>query len=75
METKDFQKLTGSVDFITLVPGMFTIFFPHDAHEPGVSSTSLAVAVKKIVFKIPVKQGCDDMNKIGITGTVGNTFQ
>lgn len=54
-EGKDLQKLTGRVDFITLVPGMFALFFPHDAHEPGVRSGSGAVAVKKIVFKIPVK--------------------
>ena len=54
-EGKDLQKLTGRVDFITLFPGMFAIFFPHDAHEPGVRSGSEAVAVKKIVFKIPVK--------------------
>lgn len=53
-EGKDLQKLTGRVDFITLVPGFFAVFFPHDAHEPGVTSGTAAVAVKKIVFKIPV---------------------
>ena len=50
----DLQKLTGRVDFITLAPGLFAVFFPHDAHEPGVTSGTEAVAVKKIVFKIPV---------------------
>jgi len=54
-EGKDLQKLTGLVDFITLVPGVFAIFFPHDAHEPGLTPGSVAVAVKKIVFKIPVR--------------------
>ena len=50
----DFQKLTGRVDFIRLVPGLFVVFFPHDAHEPGVRNGTEAVPVKKIVFKIPV---------------------
>jgi biofilm protein TabA len=54
---KDLQKLTGRVDFITLVPGLFAVFFPHDAHEPGVTSGTEAVAVKKIVFKIPAGSG------------------
>lgn len=54
MEENDLQKLTGSVDFITLFPSMFALFFPHDAHEPGVISGESPVSVKKIVFKIPV---------------------
>lgn len=53
-DENDLQKLTGRVDFITLVPGLFAVFSPHDAHEPGVKSGTEAVAVKKIVFKIPV---------------------
>lgn len=51
---KDLQKLTGNVDFITMVPGLFAVFFPQDAHEPCVRSGAEAIAVKKIVFKIPV---------------------
>lgn len=51
----DLQKLTGDVDFIKLVPGMFMVFFPHDAHEPNVRSGVDAVMVKKIVFKVPVE--------------------
>lgn len=53
-DPKDLQKLSGRVDFITLVPGLFAVFFPHDAHEPGLTSGAETVAVKKIVFKIPV---------------------
>lgn len=53
-DSKDLQKLSGKVDFITLLPGFFAVFFPHDAHEPGVRSGTEPVAVKKIVFKIPV---------------------
>ncbi|MDP3480425.1 MAG: YhcH/YjgK/YiaL family protein [Desulfoprunum sp.] len=52
--TKDLQKLIGMVDYITLVPGLFAIFFPDDAHKPSVKSGVEAVSVKKIVFKIPV---------------------
>lgn len=51
---KDLQKLSGKVDFITLLPGFFAVFFPQDAHEPGVRSGTEPVPVKKIVFKIPV---------------------
>lgn len=54
-EGKDLQKLTGKVDFITLVPGMFALFLPQDAHEPSVRSGVEALKVKKIVFKIPVQ--------------------
>ncbi|MDD2365049.1 MAG: YhcH/YjgK/YiaL family protein [Desulfuromonadaceae bacterium] len=50
----DLQKLSGKVDFITLVPGLFAIFFPQDAHEPGLKNIEQSIAVKKIVFKIPV---------------------
>ncbi len=53
-DAKDLQKLTGKLDFMTLLPELFAVFFPHDAHEPGISSGAGAVAVKKIVFKIPV---------------------
>jgi len=53
-EDKDLQKLSGRVDFITLVPGLFAVFFPQDAHEPAVRIGAEAVSVKKIVFKIPV---------------------
>lgn len=52
---KDLQILTGRVDFVTLLPGLFAIFFPQDAHEPGVRTGSAAVPVKKIVFKLPVQ--------------------
>jgi YhcH/YjgK/YiaL family protein len=54
-QDKDLQKLSGDVDFIKLIPGMFMVFFPHDAHEPNVISGVEPVRVKKIVFKVPVK--------------------
>jgi|YelNatPaOPRAMG01_1025707.scaffolds.fasta_scaffold00248_51 YhcH/YjgK/YiaL family protein len=34
--------------FITLHPGEFAIFFPHDGHAPGISSES----IKKIIIKV-----------------------
>ena len=45
-----------SGNFVTVKKGMFAIFFPQDAHAPGVTQTAL----KKAVFKIPVS---DDWNQ------------
>ena len=53
-EANDLQKLIGKVDYITLCPDLFFIFFPNDAHETCVKSGFEAVSVKKIIFKIPV---------------------
>jgi len=53
-DANDLQILIGRVDYITLFPDLFVIFFPNDAHEPGVTSGPDAVSVKKIIFKIPV---------------------
>jgi YhcH/YjgK/YiaL family protein len=52
-ESKDFMQLYGSVDFITLSPGLFAVFFPQDGHMPGVSHGAEADKVKKIVIKVP----------------------
>ena len=51
---KDFLKLEGSVDYLTLRPGAFAIFFPDDGHMPNLRLGSVPRAVKKVVFKIPV---------------------
>lgn len=37
--------------FFTVKKGMFAIFFPQDAHAPGITSDT----IKKAVFKIPVQ--------------------
>lgn len=37
-------------EFVTVRKGMFAIFFPQDAHAPGVTVTNL----KKVVIKLPV---------------------
>lgn len=51
---KDFQKLEGAVDFITLRPGCFAVFFPHDGHMPKCHPAGGATLVRKIVVKVPV---------------------
>ena len=37
-----------ATDYITVKPGMFTLFFPEDGHAPGVTP----VGLKKIIIKV-----------------------
>lgn len=53
-EKKDFQKLNGVPEFLTLKPSVFAIFFPHDAHMPQVYYNKTPSKIKKMVIKIPV---------------------
>ena len=47
--TVDMSLYEGlSTDYITVKPGMFTIFFPEDGHAPGITPTGL----KKIIIKV-----------------------
>lgn len=39
-------------DYLAIKPGMFAIFFPEDAHAPGVTPDG----VKKVIIKVRVKQ-------------------
>jgi YhcH/YjgK/YiaL family protein len=48
---KDIVFLKGNGDYVTAKPGMFVIFFPHDAHQPSVA-VSESLNVKKIVVKV-----------------------
>jgi biofilm protein TabA len=50
---RDFQQLTGRLDFLTLAPGHFAVFFPADGHMPGISAEQ-PERVKKFVVKVPV---------------------
>lgn len=50
---KDILWLSGSGDFVTLLPGRFAIFLPTDVHMPNLSIAS-PVKVKKVVMKIDV---------------------
>lgn len=52
---KDFQKLKGKVDFITLEPKVFAVFFPEDGHMPALKHGKKNEKVRKIVVKVPVK--------------------
>lgn len=46
---KDITFYNGAIQqYITVHPGMFAIFFPDDAHAPGISS----IGLKKVVIKI-----------------------
>lgn len=48
---KDISFYAGLADsYIPVKPGMFAIFFPQDAHAPGVS----AEGVKKVIVKVLV---------------------
>ena len=40
-----------ATDYLTVKPGMFAIFFPEDAHAPGVTEVEL----KKVIVKVRVK--------------------
>jgi YhcH/YjgK/YiaL family protein len=51
---KDFLKLEGPTDRLTLNPGSFAVFFPDDGHMPMLQLEDTPVQVKKVVFKVPV---------------------
>lgn len=53
-EEKDFQKLHGETDVISLRPGQFIIFFPDDGHMPQMNYASAPENVRKVVIKVPV---------------------
>jgi YhcH/YjgK/YiaL family protein len=42
------------MDYITLSPGMFAVFFPNDAHAPCISPAGETYTVRKCVFKVRV---------------------
>ena len=49
---KDITFYPGlATDYLTVKPGMFAIFFPQDAHAPGVSPDG----VKKVIVMVRVK--------------------
>ena len=51
---KDFQALEGDGNLITVNAGEFVIFFPQDAHKPGLCIEKPG-PVKKVVFKIKIE--------------------
>jgi YhcH/YjgK/YiaL family protein len=54
---KDFLKLEGATDRLTLKAGSFAVFFPDDGHMPMLQLGDQSEPVKKLVFKIPVTAG------------------
>ena len=53
-EEKDVSFHCGPVDFFILAPDRFALFFPHDAHIPGLAVDGTTGPVRKLVIKIPV---------------------
>lgn len=49
-QDRDFQAMTGSGSPINLVAGSFAVFFPQDAHMPGLAC-GMQLQVKKVVVK------------------------
>ena len=52
-EDRDFQAMTGTGSPLNLVAGSFAVFFPQDAHMPGLAC-GMQLQVKKIVVKCEV---------------------
>ncbi len=52
-EQTDCMLLSGEGDFVSLRPKMLAIFFPEDAHMPGLSISDQQT-VKKIIVKVKI---------------------
>lgn len=48
---KDFQALSGSGNFVDVFAGSFVIFFPEDAHLPGLC-VEQPEPIRKVVLKV-----------------------
>jgi YhcH/YjgK/YiaL family protein len=48
---KDIMFFNGTGEYLILKTGSFAVFFPHDAHRPGLISIN-KIKVKKIVVKV-----------------------
>ena len=56
-EARDIVFFAGIGDPVTVSAGMATLFFPHDAHAPGLGLTPAGgEPVRKIVVKIAVEE-------------------
>jgi len=49
---KDFALFDGPGDFLTVSAGGFAVFFPHDAHIPGLAVGDNPLPVRKVVVKV-----------------------
>jgi YhcH/YjgK/YiaL family protein len=50
---KDFQAMSGTGNYLDVFAGAFTIFFPDDAHMPGLQ-TNDPESVRKVVLKVKI---------------------
>jgi YhcH/YjgK/YiaL family protein len=48
---KDFQAMTGAGNYVDVFAGSFAVFFPEDAHMPGLC-VNAPEQVRKVVLKI-----------------------
>ena len=53
VQPEDFRLLAGEGDRVTAAAGTFVVFFPHDAHMPGLALGEPA-PVRKVVVKVAV---------------------
>jgi YhcH/YjgK/YiaL family protein len=51
---RDIAFFAGQGDLLTLSEGTFALFFPHDAHQPGIAVGS-PQRVRKIVMKVALQ--------------------
>ncbi len=52
---KDYQLLKGKRSLLEITPGTFAVFFPDDGHMPGLPLNAPGETVRKLVFKLPVR--------------------
>lgn len=50
-DDKDIAFYQGVGDYISLKPGLFVMFYPYDAHKPGLIYLK-SIPVKKLVIKV-----------------------
>ena len=53
-EAADFALFEGTGQYLTVPAGHFTIFFPGDAHIPGLAVNDQPTTVRKVVIKVAV---------------------
>ncbi len=51
---QDYALYSGSGDLFLLRAGQFAVFYPGDAHAPGIQVGDTGAPVKKIVVKVPL---------------------
>lgn len=52
----DYELLTGSSEELLFSPYAFFVFYPGEAHKPGVAITNESDVIKKVVFKVKIKK-------------------